>query len=144
MAARTGSVHVYDGDGDSLMVKDRQDVCERITLIPDAMPSKVPMRGPHIRIMWGQHLVEDVLRGRYGSLVCAVNGRDNSRGIISQLATLLPSSQWDEKTITEYAAGFSTSGGRVKVLKIDMDLVEVLAILRPAESHCLTVDHLSH
>jgi len=144
MIARVNSVRVYDGDGDLLMLKDRQDLGERITLVPDALPSKVPDRTPRIRIMWGQHLLEDLLLGRYRSLVCAMNGRDNTRGIISQLATLLPTSQWDEKSITAHAAHFSVPDGKVKVLKIDMDMVEVLAILRPAGSQYLTVDHLSH
>jgi len=71
--------------------------------------------------------------------------QDNSRGIIAQLATLLPTSQWDERSITANAKTFGTtgpSGGeRVKVLKYDMDLVEVLAILRPA-NRSLTVDDL--
>jgi hypothetical protein len=148
MIARSAPAHpikVYDGDGDLLMQKDRCEIGESITLIPDAMPSKVPDRTPRVRIMWGQHLLEDVLLGRYKSLVCAVNGRDNSHGIISQLAALLPTSQWDEKSITAYAAHFTQSNGnRPKVLKIDMDMVEVLAILRPAGSQHLTIDHLSH
>ena len=145
MIAHSASIKVYDGDGDLLMRKDRDDLGESITLIPDAMPSKVPDRTPRIRIMWGQHLLEDVLLGRYKSIVCAVNGRDNSHGIISQLAALLPTSQWDEKSITTSAAHFSqANGNRPKVLKIDMDMVEVLAVLRPAGSQYLTIDHLSH
>ena len=140
---------VYDGDGDLLMRRERhdRDGVESITLIPDAMPSKVPDTTRRIRIMWGQHLLDDVLLGRYKSLVCAVNGRDNSHGIISQLAAVLPTSQWDEKAITAYAAHFAQPNGgrgRPKVLKIDMDMVEVLAILRPPESPYLTVEHLSH
>jgi hypothetical protein len=91
--------------------------------------------------MWGQHLLEDVLAGRYRSLVCAVNARDNSRGIIAQLAALLPTSQWDEASITANARQFD-SGNRVKVLKYDMDMVEVLAVLRPAAHENLTVEDL--
>jgi hypothetical protein len=144
MIARTAPMRVYDGDGDLLMRKDRGDLDESITLIPDEMPSRAPQATPRIRIMWGQHLLEDILLGRYRSLVCAVNGRDNSHGIISQLAALLPTSQWDEKSITTYAAHFTQPDGRPKVLKIDMDMVEVLAILRPAGSAHLTMDHLSH
>ena len=148
IARPTAAPRVYDGDGDLLMRKERHDrEGESITLIPDAMPSKVPDATRRIRIMWGQHLLDDVRLGRYKSLVCAVNGRDNSHGIISQLAAMLPTSQWDEKAITAYAAHFAQpSGGRSrpKVLKIDMDMVEVLAILRPPESAHLTVEHLSH
>jgi hypothetical protein len=139
---------VYDGDGDALMQREHEELADRILLMPDALPSKVPDPAPRIRILWGQHLLEDLLRGRYHSLVCAVNSEDNSRGIIAQLATLLPTSQWDERSITANARQFSGagpghSGERVKVLKFDMDLVEVLAILRPANRN-LTIDDLSH
>jgi hypothetical protein len=139
--------HVYDADGDALMEREHHELGERILLMPDALPSKVPDSAPRIRILWGQHLLEDLLRGRYRTLVCAVNSEDNSRGIIAQLAALLPTSQWDERSITANAktfAGSGPSGGeRVKVLKYDMDLVEVLAILRPAHRN-LTVDDLRH
>jgi hypothetical protein len=144
MITKSGAMKVYEGDGDLLMQTDRHQAGQSITLIPDALPSKVPDRTRRIRIMWGQHLLEDVLIGRYKSIVCAVNGRDNSHGIISQLAAMLPTSQWDEKSITAYAAHFSNAANRPTVLKIDMDMVEVLAILRPAGSLHLTIDHLSH
>ena len=144
MLARPAHVKVYDDDGDLLMQKQGHDLGESVTLIPDALPSKVPDATRRIRIMWGQHLLEDVLLGRYRTLVCAVNGHDNTRGIISQLAALLPTSQWDEKSITAFAAHFSEPHGRPKVLKIDMDMVEVLAILRPAGSQSMTIDHLAH
>jgi len=115
--------------------------------MPDALPSKVPEARPRIRILWGQHLLEDLLNGRYRSLVCAVNSEDNSRGIIAQLAALLPTSQWDERSITANAKQFAGAGpggvNRVKVLKYDMDVVEVLAILRPAQ-RTLTVADLAH
>ena len=134
---------IYDGDGDALMARQRQDPGERIQLVPDALPSKQPDPGRHLRILWGQHLLEDLLLGRYRTLVCAVNGRDNSHGIVSQLAAMLPTSQWDERSITAYAAQFSAPDGRVKVLKFDMDAVEVLGILRPANSLHLTLEHLT-
>src|SRR4051812_7527906 len=138
---------VYDGDGDSLMQREHGELADRILLMPDALPSKVPDAKPRIRILWGQHLLEDLLTGRYRSLVCAVNPEDNSRGIISQLAALLPTSQWDERSITANAKQFagSSPGGveRVKVLKFDMDVVEVLAILRPAQRN-LTTDDLAN
>lgn len=134
---------IYDGEGDTLMQKENQDEAERIILVPDAPPSKVPDTKSKIRIMWGQHLLEDLLAGRYRSLVCAVNAQDNSRGIIAQLAALLPTSQWDEPSITANAKQFAAAGDRVKVLKFDMDLVEVLAILRPATHPHLTIADLS-
>jgi len=135
--------HIYDGDGDRLMLCDDSSDYDHLILVPDAFPSKVPDKASRIRIMWGQHLLEDVLAGRYRSLVCAVNGEDNSRGIISQLATLLPTSQWDRDSITHHAKQFRVSGDRAKVIKYDMDTVEVLAILRPASHTNLTIDDLS-
>src|SRR5437764_4121879 len=97
---------IYDGDGDLLMQDEPRGAAAQIMLTPDALPSKTPDRTPRIRIMWGQHLLEDVLAGRYRSLVCAVNPHDNSRGIIAQLAALLPTSQWDEASITANARQF--------------------------------------
>lgn len=129
---------IYEGDGDRLMAGSPPDAGERLILVPDALPSKTPDPTPRIRIMWGQHLLEDLLAGRYRSLICAVNAQDNRSGIISQLAALLPSSQWDLDSISAYARQFSAGPGRVKVLKYDMDAVEVLAILRPAGQ-----DHLA-
>ena len=134
---------MYEGDGDVLMLKDRGEGTERLVLVPDAIPSRTPDPTPRIRILWGQHLLEDLLAGRYRSLVCAVNPQDNSHGIISQLATLLPTSQWDEDSITVHAQHFDALGpGRPKVVKYDMDTVEVLAILRPAGHQHLTLADL--
>ena len=148
MAAHEQPSPVYDADGDALMMREHEELADRILLMPDALPSKVPDTNRRIRILWGQHLLEDLLAGRYRSLVCAVNPEDNSRGIIAQLAALLPTSQWDERSITANAkqfAGAATPGGteRVKVLKFDMDVVEVLAILRPAQRN-LTTDDLAN
>jgi hypothetical protein len=93
--------------------------------------------------MWGQHLLEDLLAGRYRTLVCAVNDTDNKSGIITQLATLLPTSQWDEPSITAHAKVFSQSkGSAARVIKFDMDAVEVLAVLRPGSRKHLTLEDL--
>jgi hypothetical protein len=137
---------VYHGDGDDLMRKELIDADDqRIVLIPDALPSRKPDARPHLRIMWGQHLLEDLLAGRYRSVVCAVNAQDNSHGIIAQLAAMLPTSQWDERSITTHAQQFATTGGesRVKVLKFDMDMVEVLAVLRPPSRKHFTLADLA-
>lgn len=133
---------IYDGEGDRLMA-ERHEAIDRIIMLPDKPPSKTPDTKPHIRIMWGQHLLEDLLSGRYRSLVCAVNAEDNSRGIIAQLADLLPTSQWDHQSVTARAKHFSIEGGKVKVLKYDMDAVEVLGLLRPPEHDRLTLEDLS-
>ena len=115
-------------DGDQLMQKTDGEAADMIILFPDAMPSEIPDPKRKLRIMWSQHLLEDLLAGRYRSLVCAVNPEDNSHGLISQLAELLPTSQWSEEPITECARQFSSGPAMVKVLKFDMDAVEVLAI----------------
>jgi hypothetical protein len=119
-------------------------MADRVVLVPGQAPSRNPDAKPRLRIMWGQSLLDDVLAGRYRSIVCAVNGNDNSRGIIAQLATLLPTSQWDERSITQNASQFTAAPDRVKVLKFDMDIVEVLAVLRPPARSHFTVDDLSH
>lgn len=131
---------IYDGDGDRLM--ESYDHSDRIVLIPDARPSKTPDPTPRIRVMWGQHLLEDLLAGRYRSFVCALNDTDNSHGIIAQLAALLPTSQWTERSITQYAQRFGDDGG-VKVIKIDMDMIEVLGFLRPRGQEHLTLHDLA-
>jgi hypothetical protein len=92
--------------------------------------------------MWGQHLVEDLFAGRYRTHVCEVNTVDNSRGIISQLATQLPTSQWDASSITAYAQQFATGTVRANVLECDTDAVQVLAILRPSDRPCLRLSDL--
>ncbi len=141
MTATENLPRIYEGQGDALMQAERAELRDRIMLVPDGFPSKSPDASSHIRILWGQHLLEDLLAGRYRSLVCAVNAEDNSHGIIGQLAGLLPTSQWDERSITGHARQFATSGDRVKVIKFDMDLVEVLAILRrPSTSHLTLAD----
>jgi len=134
---------VYDGDGDQLMARELSDLADRVVLVPGTAPARNPEAKPRIRIMWGNHLLEDVLAGRYRSIVCGVNAQDNSRGIIAQLASLLPTSQWDEPSITQNAAQFSSGPDKVKVLKYDLDVVEVLAVLRPPSKPNLTLADLS-
>jgi hypothetical protein len=140
--ASTTQPPIYDRDGDQLM-QEVASVTEHIVLVPDALPTKLPDLTPRLRIMWGQHLLDDLVAGRYRSLVCAVNAQDNSHGIISQVAAFLPTSQWDAKSITEYARNFDNKGGKAKVLKYDMDAVEVLAIMRPTGKDRLTLSDLA-
>jgi hypothetical protein len=140
--------NIYDGEGDRLMEEKKQNTAiDRIILLPDAPPSPRPDPNPKpkLRIMWGQHLLEDLLLGRYRSLVCAVNAQDNSRGIITNLAELLPTSQWTETSITALAKQFSVdSRNNVRVIKYDMDSVEVLALLRPPQHDHLSLQDLAH
>jgi hypothetical protein len=139
MSSQLSDQRIYDGDGDQLMVSHQ--LSERLILAPDAKPTSKPDTAARLRIMWGQHLLDDLLAGRYRSLVCAVNAQDNSHGIISQLATLLPTSQWNVRSITEYAKQF-VPREKVAVLKYDMDAVEVLALLGPTTRDHLTIGDL--
>jgi hypothetical protein len=132
---------IYDQEGDSLM-QETSVGANRLVIVPDAPPARAADRTPRIRIMWGQHLLDDLVAGRYRTFICAVNPRDNSHGIISQLAAHLPTSQWDEQGITAYARTLDTASGKPRVLKYDMDAVEVLAILRPTGRETLTLDNL--
>ena len=137
----TQPAKIYDGHGDELIVETH--LVEKLTIIPDGKPTSKPDTTHRLRILWGQHLLDDLLAGRYRTLVCAVNTTDNSHGIIAQLATLLPTSSWTPKTITDYAQQFAGQEKAV-VLKFDMDVVEVLALLRPSEQAEMTLKDLGH
>lgn len=141
MPTRTQHAQIYDGLSDDLIVDTH--FSEKLTIIPDGKPSSKPDATKRIRIMWGQHLLDDLLAGRYRTLVCAVNAHDNSHGIVSQLATLLPTSMWTPKTITDYTKQFA-GGSQTLVLKFDMDMVEVLALLRPEGQDAMTLEDLGH
>lgn len=131
---------LYDGEGDLLLEADRR--ADRVVLLPSGDPRRAPDDADRIRLMWGQHLLADLLARRYRTLVCGVNGDDNSHGIISQVAQLLPTSQWNDRSITSYAATFarSVAEDEVLVLKYDLDAVEVLALLRPHGRDHFTLD----
>jgi hypothetical protein len=140
MSQSLSEPHIYEGEGDRLI--GRGDVGDHIVLLPDEAGSmRDPDPTPRVRIMWGQRLIDDLLAGRYRSVVCAVNADDNSHGIIAQLADLLPTSQWTPSAITQYAKHF-VQPHTVTVVKIDMDAVEVLALLRPSEHDHLTLEDL--
>ena len=131
---------IYDGEADRLV--GPADAVEKITLLPDAVSMRQTSEAGHLRLLWGQNLVEDVCAGRYRSLVCSVNAFDNSRGIISQISAALPTSQWNEESITGYAKQFHHQG-KVTVIKYDMDVIEVLALLRPTQAMHLRLEDLS-
>jgi hypothetical protein len=141
MSQQLSECRLYEGAGDDIA---RQiDDSNRIILLPDApLEQRDPDQFEHIRIMWGQRLIDDLVSGRYRSVVCAVNSVDNSHGIICKLAERLPSSQWEEKSITAHAKQF-VHPNHVTIVKYDMDPVEVLAVLRPANHEHLTLDDLS-
>ncbi len=135
------TIKIYDGDGDDLFVEG--SLADKLVIAPEGKPIGKPDNTPRLRIMWGQYLLDDLLAGRYRSLVCTVNADNNDRGIISQLATLLPVSQWTPASVTEYARQFAHRD-EVTVLKYDMGMVEVLALLRPAQREAMTLKDLGH
>ncbi len=141
MTPQTNQKHIYEGGLDSVMTESLAS--DKLVIVPDARPTPQPDMTRRCRIMWGHHLLEDLLAGRYRSLVCAVNPEDNSRGMIGHLSRLLPTSHWSIHAINEYARQFA-SQERVTVLKYDMDTVEVLALLRPTSHDHLTLDDLAH
>lgn len=137
--AMAAAGQIYEGEADRLITGEGGD--GRIVLLADGTATDPPKAGGHLRILWGQHLIDDLLAGHYRSLVCAVNTVDNSRGLIATLARQLGTSQWDDASITDYARRF-TPRQRVGVLKYDMDAVEVLALLRPSSQPRLTLSDL--
>lgn len=140
MTTKTQRSRIYDGEGDRLMGPG--DAIEKIVLLPDSTAPRAADAQPKLRILWGQNLVEDILAGRYRTLVCSVNAFDNSRGILSQIAAALPTSQWDQPSITAHAQRFPNHG-KVAVIKYDMDAIEVLALLRPSKEPNLRLEDLS-
>lgn len=142
---------LYDDEGDRLLQADER--ADRIILLPSGDPRRPSGssdpgesgdRG-RIRLQWGQHLLADLLAQRYRCLVCGVNATDNSRGIIAQLAELVPTSQWNARSITAHAEQFAKSIGPddVLVLKFDLDVLEVLALLRPPARDHFTLDDVT-
>lgn len=133
---------LYDDDGDRLLEADNR--ADRVVMLPSGDPRRAVIDRDRVRIQWGQHLLADLLARRYRTLVCGVNAEDNSHGIISQLAAMLPTSQWNPKSITAHAQMFAKSVGKdeVLVLKYDLDAVEVMALLRPVNRDHFTLDDL--
>jgi hypothetical protein len=129
--AHEPTLRLYEAEGDLLMEADQR--ADRIVLLPSGDPRKASDERDRIRIQWGQHLLADLLAQRYRTVVCGVNPEDNSRGLIAQLAEMIPTSQWNAKSITDHAVSFSKSlhSDDVLVLKYDLDAIEVLALLRP-------------
>lgn len=141
MSNQLTTPHIYEGPGDDLA--GQMNTANRIVLIPDhPTVERTPDGVEHIRIMWGQRLIDDLCAGRYRSLVCAVNSIDNSRGIVNLLAEALPTSQWREPMITEYAKHF-VQPTMPRVVKYDLDRVKVFGILRPSQHEQLTMADLA-
>lgn len=149
-APTTQRPRLYDGDGDDLMLADRQSRSERIILVPHGDPRQASTDRDRIRIQWGQHLLADLGGRRYRTMVCGVNDEDNSHGILGQLLETVPSSQWTIRTATSYAKMFQQSVAvhaaddrEPYVLKYDLDDLLILAILRPKGRDHFTLEDLS-
>jgi hypothetical protein len=143
------AIRLYDGDTDALVSADLAP--ERLTLLPgDGATRTGEMSSTqHIRIMWGQDLLRDVLDGRYRSIVVGVNDADNTHGIIAQIVELVRTSQWSARSVTSFARMFQESvsihAARDKepyVLKFDLDQLLVLALLRPKGRDHFTLEDL--
>lgn len=129
-------MRIYNDDGDRLMEPPKGG--PRITILPAGDPRSVT---PHrkIRLQWGQHLLDDVLDGRYRTVICGVNEEDNARGILGELLKLVPTSQWTLSSATSYAKVFRNAvqlhakeDREPYILKFDLDRLLVFALLRPS------------
>ncbi len=137
-----------DDEGDLLMQADQRS--DRVVLLPSGDPRRASPERDRIRIQWGQHLLADLLAGRYRSIVCGVNTEDNDHGIINQVVSLTTTSQWTPKSVTSYARMFSeavsihAAGDREPyILKYDLDSLLILALLRPKGRDYFTLEDLS-
>jgi len=140
---------LYDEEGDLLMEADKRS--DRVVLLPSGDPRHASTDRDRLRIQWGQHLLADLLAGRYRSVVCGVNTEDNSHGIIAQLVELTDTSQWTPKAVTSYARMFSESVAihaatdrEPYILKYDLDSLLILALLRPKGREYFTLEDLSY
>ncbi len=139
---------LYDDEGDLLMQADQR--ADRVVLLPSGDPRRASPERDRIRIMWGQHLLADLLAGRYRAFVCGVNTEDNDHGIVTQVVSLTATSQWTAKSVTSFARMFSESVSihaaadrEPYILKYDLDSVLVLGLLRPMGRAHFTLEDLS-
>ena len=139
--SQTQSVRIYDGEGAALFLET--GLADKLVLAHESQAIGEADAQPRLRLMWGQYLLDDLLAGRYNSLVCAANPDDINHGIVGQLAAMLPGSQWTPESVTAHARQFAKRD-EVTVLKYDMGLLEVLALLRPSQRDVMTLDDLSH
>jgi hypothetical protein len=138
------STSLYDDGAEALLSSDQFP--DRVSLLPGATG---PTPGERVRILWGQDLLRDLLDGRYRTVVCGVNDEDNSHGIIAQLVELIETSQWSVKAVTSYARMFHESVAihaaqdrEPYVLKVDLDRLLILGLLRPKGRDHFTVEDL--
>ncbi len=147
-ATPTYAPRLYDDEGDLLMQADKRS--DRVILLPAGDPRVASADRDRIRIQWGQHLLADLVAGRYRTMVCGVNDTDNTHGIVGELLDLVTTSQWTTASATSYAKMFHESTAihaamdrEPYILKYDLDRLLILAILRPKGRDHLTLDDLS-
>ncbi|MBC7771988.1 MAG: hypothetical protein H7210_05800 [Pyrinomonadaceae bacterium] len=142
-------IRLYEDNADELMRADHFP--DRVNLLPSGPIGMLggPSAAERIRIMWGQDMLRDVLDGRYRAVVCGVNDADNSHGIVAQLVDLMPSSQWTARAATSFAKMFQESVAihastdrEPYVLKLDLDSILILALLRPQGKDHFTLPEL--
>ncbi len=133
--ATTAAARIYEGDGDRLV--EVPVAGPKVTLLPSGDP-RTCSGSSRIRVMWGQHLLDDVVEGHYRTLVCGVNDSDNTHGILSEILKLVATSQWTLASATSYAKVFRSAVSvhakedrEPYILKFDLDRILVLALLRP-------------
>lgn len=133
--ASAHAVRLYEGDGDRLV--EVPPGGPKVTILPSGDP-RTASATRRIRIMWGQHLLDDVVEGQYRTLICGVNDSDNSHGVLGEILKLVPTSQWTLASVTSYAKVFRSAVNvhakedrEPYVLKFDLDRILVLALLRP-------------
>ncbi len=137
---------IYTGDGDRLV--EVPEGSPHLNLMPSGNPRTVDPRAG-LRIMWGQHLLSDLVHGRYRTVVCGVNDVDNARGVLGEILSIISTSQWTLSSATNYAKVFreaTTLHAREDrepyVLKFDLDRLLVLALLRPSGRDHFTLEDL--
>jgi len=137
---------IYNGDGDRLIEVPSNG--PRVTLVPSGNPRTVSgSRG--IRLQWGQHLLNDLVEGRYRTVICGINEIDNAHGVLGELLKLIPTSQWTLSSATSYARMFRSAVNvhakddrEPYVLKFDLDRLLILALLRPADRDHFTLEDI--
>jgi len=139
-------IRIYNGDGDRLV--EAPSSGPRVTMIPSGDPRAVSGQRA-LRLQWGQHLLDDLVEGRYRTVVCGVNDADNAHGVLGELLKLIPTSQWSLSSATSYARMFrgavnlhARDDREPYVLKFDLDRLLILALLRPADRDHFTLEDI--
>ena len=146
--ASPAAPRLYDDDGDLLLQADKRS--DRVVMLPSGDPRKASTDRDRIRILWGQHLLADLVAGRYRTVVCGVNDSDNTHGIIGELFDLVTTSQWAAASATSYAKMFHESAAvhaamdrEPYILKYDLDSLLILGLLKPKGRDHFTLKDLS-